>query len=39
MAWPGALSHNAYDNDVARITANVLRRFSDETPFRFDASS
>jgi N,N-dimethylformamidase len=26
-AWVGALSHNAYENDVARITANVLDRF------------
>jgi N,N-dimethylformamidase len=28
IAWCGALSHNGYDNAVARITGNVLRRFS-----------
>jgi N,N-dimethylformamidase len=27
IAWTGALSHNHYDNDVARITHNVLRHF------------
>jgi N,N-dimethylformamidase len=34
MAWPGALSENGYDNDVARITGNVLKRFMDVTPFK-----
>lgn len=29
MAWIGALSHNNYQNDVARITENVLRRFAE----------
>ena len=33
IAWCGSLSHNDYDNNVARITGNVLRRFLDETPF------
>jgi N,N-dimethylformamidase len=33
MAWSGSLSHNGYDNNVARLTGNVLRRFLDETPF------
>ena len=33
MAWVGALSHNGYDNDISRITENVLRRFLDKTPF------
>ena len=28
IAWCGALSHNEYDNNVSRITANVLRQFS-----------
>jgi N,N-dimethylformamidase len=28
IAWTGSLSHNAYDNNVARITSNVLRRFA-----------
>ena len=27
IAWCGSLSHNGYDNNVARITGNVLRRF------------
>ena len=29
IAWPTSLAHNAGDNNVARITANVLRRFLD----------
>ena len=33
IAWAGSLSHNGYDNDVARITANVLKRFVDPKPF------
>ncbi len=33
IAWYGALSHHEYDNDVARITANVLHRFVDPQPF------
>jgi N,N-dimethylformamidase len=27
IAWAGSLAHNDYDNDVSRITANVLRKF------------
>ena len=26
--WQGSLSHNGYDNNVSRITENVLRQFS-----------
>ena len=33
IAWCGSLSHANYDNDVARITTNVLKRFLDEMPF------
>ena len=33
IAWMGSLSHNDYDNNVSRITENVLRRFSDPAPF------
>jgi N,N-dimethylformamidase len=33
IAWAAALAHNAYDNNVARITGNVLKRFLDPTPF------
>lgn len=32
MTWSGSLSHNGYDNNVSRITANVLRRFADPAP-------
>lgn len=34
MAYIGALNHNDCDNDISRITGNVLRRFSDPRPFR-----
>ena len=27
IAWSGALSHAGYENNVSRITANVLDRF------------
>ncbi len=33
IAWCGSLSHANYENDVARITTNVLRRFLDDKPF------
>jgi N,N-dimethylformamidase len=33
IAWCGSLSHNAYDNNVSRITWNVLQRFMEDTPF------
>ena len=33
IAWAGALSHNDYNNNVARITRNVLERFLDPAPF------
>ncbi len=32
IAWVCSLSHNHYDNNVSRITGNVLRRFLDPTP-------
>jgi N,N-dimethylformamidase len=32
IAWAASLAHNAYDNNVARITGNVLRRFIDPRP-------
>ena len=32
IAWCGSLSHNGYDNNVSRITDNVLRRFKTEGP-------
>ncbi len=33
IAWIGSLSHNGHDNNVSRITENVLRRFIDPKPF------
>ena len=32
IAWCGALSHNGYDNNVSRVTDNVLRRFAADAP-------
>lgn len=32
MAWAGALSHNGYDNNAARLTTNVVRRFAEDGP-------
>ena len=33
ISWFGALARNGYENDVSRITSNVLERFLDPTPF------
>jgi N,N-dimethylformamidase len=33
IAWAGAMAWNGYDNHVALITANVLRRFLDPASF------
>jgi N,N-dimethylformamidase len=33
IAWGGSLPHEGYDNNVARITANVIARFLDDAPF------
>jgi N,N-dimethylformamidase len=35
IAWSGSLAHNRYENNVARVTHNVLERFADPTPFSF----
>ncbi len=32
IAWAGSLSHNNYDNNVSKITGNVLDRFIDPKP-------
>ncbi len=32
IAYTGSLSHNSYDNNVARMTGNVLRRFLRPEP-------
>ena len=33
IAWYGALPHHGWDNDIARITDTVVRRFADPEPF------
>ncbi len=33
ICWGGSLAHNGYDNNVSRITENVVRRFLDPKPF------
>jgi N,N-dimethylformamidase len=33
IAWCGSLAHNGYDNNVARLTGNVLCRFLSPEPF------
>ena len=33
MAWAFSLNHNNYDNNIAQITLNVLKRFMDERKF------
>ena len=33
IAWCGSLAHNDHDNNVSRMTDNVLRRFADPTSF------
>ena len=32
IAWCASLSHRNYNNNVSRITANVLRRFASDEP-------
>lgn len=33
IAWAASLPHNGYDNNVARLSENVVRRFLDLEPF------
>ncbi|MDX6748709.1 DUF6605 domain-containing protein [Geminicoccaceae bacterium 1502E] len=33
IAYAGSLSWNGFDNNIARLTTNVLNRFKDERPF------
>jgi len=33
ISWAGSLSHDGYENNVSRITDNVLRRFLNPAPF------
>jgi hypothetical protein len=32
IAWAASLATNGYDNDLAKLTDNVLRRFVDPAP-------
>lgn len=38
ITWAGSLSHNDYDNDVARISTSVVHRFLDPAPFTIPAA-
>lgn len=38
ISYAGSLAHNNYDNDIERLTANVLHRFLDATPFEMPDS-
>jgi N,N-dimethylformamidase len=33
IAYVGSLAHKGYDNNISRLTMNVLRRFLDPAPF------
>ncbi len=33
IAWAASLAHDDYDNNVARLSANVLKRFLSDAPF------
>ena len=33
IAWAASLPHNGYDNNISRLTGNVIRRFVDDTAF------
>jgi len=39
IAWCGSLSFNNYNNNVSRITENVLRRFAAEEPLPAPSTS
>jgi len=38
ISYAGALAHNGFDNDVARLTNNVLNRFLGDAPFDYPES-
>lgn len=33
IAWAGSMAWSGYDNEISRLTENVLKRFDDATPF------
>jgi N,N-dimethylformamidase len=37
ISYAGSLAHNGYDNEIAKLTGNVLTRFLDPEPFDFPA--
>jgi len=37
IAGAAGLSHNGYDNNVSRISTNVVRRFLEAAPFTVPA--
>jgi N,N-dimethylformamidase len=37
LTWCGSLSHDNYENDVSRLTANVVSRLADPEPFSWPA--
>ena len=38
IAYAGALGHRNFDNPIARLTTNVLRRFANPAPFQMPQS-
>lgn len=38
IAWFGAIARNDFDNDIAQVTANVVRRFANPQEFEFDVA-
>lgn len=38
IAFVASLAHNDYDNNISRLTRNVVERFVDPTPFKPSAS-
>jgi N,N-dimethylformamidase len=39
ISYAGSLSTNGYDNDIATLTGNVLRRFLDPQPFEYPSKA
>ena len=35
ISYAGSLAHNDYDNEIAKLTGNVVRRFIDPEPFEY----
>lgn len=33
IAYAGSLAWNGFDNNICRLTTNVLNRFTDDAPF------